>query len=186
VTELLLQHGERAEAGQALARIAAIDRVLVHGTLRGARPDELHRLSFARARTLTGGVEVDLVAAGAVLLSTPLVVDPRSGGLEVSWSVPNDGRLLIGELVELTVGLGEPVERLTVPLSAVVEVNTRPQAFVQLTGESFEQRRLELGVSDGERVEVLSGLSADDLVVTQGGFEVYVASIAGSVESHRH
>jgi RND family efflux transporter MFP subunit len=186
VIAMLLEHGERTEAGQALARIASTERVVVHGTLRGVLPEELDRVTFARAHALDSGREIDLLAAGASLLARPEIVDRHSAGLPVSWSVPNDGRLMIGELLELSLGVGETEDQLTVPKSAIVEINTRPHAFVQVTGESFEQRLLRLGRSDGRRVAVLSGLSEEDLVVTQGGFDVYVASLAGTVESHVH
>lgn len=186
VTAMLVEHGERAEAGQALARIASTERVIVHGTVRGVLPEELSRVTFARARATTSGRELDLLEAGAAVLASPEFVDAHGAGLPVSWSVPNDGGLLIGELVELSLGIGEPENQLTVPLSSIVEINTRPHAFVQVTGESFEQRLVRLGRSDGRRVAVLSGLSADDLVVTEGGFDVYVASLAGTVESHAH
>jgi hypothetical protein len=41
-------------------------------------------------------------------------------------------------------------------------------------------------VLDGQRVAILAGLNARDRVVTRGAYDIYAASLAGAVESHRH
>ena len=94
--------------------------------------------------------------------------------------------LLVGDLVSLSLGIGEPTQRLVVPRSAVVETNGTDVVFVQKTGESFTRRRVVLGQADPTHVEVLSGLQPGERVVTEGGFDVHVAALSGSLESHRH
>ncbi|MEM7247680.1 MAG: efflux RND transporter periplasmic adaptor subunit [Acidobacteriota bacterium] len=186
VLELLRPQGLHVEAGEALVRIASAEKLLVSGTLRAAAPGQLAHVQHAVVRPRDAERSVDLLEVGAELLSLPYSVDPHVSGARIAWSVPDDGRLFLGELVELTLGLGTPQEHLTLPLSAIVEVNTRPYVFVQVTGESFERRAVTLGPSDGKRVAILDGVTEEDLVVTVGGFDIYTTSLAGSVESHRH
>ena len=59
-------------------------------------------------------------------------------------------------------------QSLAVPESAVVEEGTDHVVFVQLAGETFQERRLELGDRADGFVQVLLGLAEDDRVVTKG------------------
>ena len=59
-------------------------------------------------------------------------------------------------------------------------------AFVQLDGEHFEKRVLELGVRDGDWVEVLQGLRLGDRVVTRGAYLVRLAGSAPDSFGHGH
>ena len=58
------------------------------------------------------------------------------------------------------------------PESAVVEEEGRPVAFVQLAGETFAKRYLELGKNDKGFIEVLSGLSEGEYIATKGAYAV--------------
>lgn len=59
-----------------------------------------------------------------------------------------------------------------VPESAIVEEGADKLAFVQLAGETFEERVLELGTRTDGLVQVISGLSKGDRVVTIGAAAV--------------
>lgn len=86
----------------------------------------------------------------------------------------------------LSVRIGKPALALAVPRMAVVEINTRPYVFVQADGEHFEKRTVTLGQADGGFVRVESGIKAGERVVTRGGFDIHLASLMGTIESHRH
>ena len=151
---------------------------------------DLARLSMIRgARLIRPGQVQDQVLAlsNSKLLTQRVVVDPDTLTAPVVYQVKNpDGALRIGELVQLMLAVGKEEEHLTVPTAAVVEINTRPYLFVMRSGESFDRLKVQLGPTDGRRVAVVSGLAAADRVVIVGAFDIYAASLAGSVESHRH
>jgi cobalt-zinc-cadmium efflux system membrane fusion protein len=120
------------------------------------------------------------------VLTQTLVVDPDTMASPVTAWVAEPMGLRPGDLVELALGVGTGEPQLTVPRSAIVELNTRPVVFVMRTGESFSRVPVTLGPADAHRVAVLSGLGPDDRVVVVGGFDVHVASLGGALESHRH
>ena len=94
--------------------------------------------------------------------------------------------VVVGDLLELSLGIGDPTPRLAVPREAVIETSGQTVVFVQNGGESFSRRRVALGESAATHVEILSGLSLGERVVVDGGFDVHVASVAGALESHKH
>lgn len=57
-----------------------------------------------------------------------------------------------------------------VPLSAIQEHGGKTFVFVHRSGNEFERRDVSLGLRNSQAVEVLSGLSPKDMVVTSGGF----------------
>ena len=77
-------------------------------------------------------------------------------------------------------------EALAVPVSALVEEDGRAVAFVQVSGETFQKRDLTLGIQDGEFIQVLSGLSPGERVVTKGAYAIRLASVSTTIPAHGH
>ncbi len=69
--------------------------------------------------------------------------------------------------VELLVPRGT---RLVVPVSAVLFAGERRFVFRDLGAGRFQPQAVRLGVRSGEEIEVLSGLSPGDRIVTSGTF----------------
>ncbi|MCA9490618.1 MAG: efflux RND transporter periplasmic adaptor subunit [Myxococcales bacterium] len=179
-------HGEEVHAGVPLVSVATGSGVLVEARVH----DRTHTdLGFPSAMTvMRGGWEqpVDVLEVGGHLLTEQLVFDGGTLSAPLTVQIPGGTGLVPGDLVELTVAVGDPTPRLVIPRSAVVEINGTDVVFVQKTGESFTRRRVTLGDTDGTRVEVLEGIAPGEMVVTQGGFDVHVASLSGALESHKH
>lgn len=121
-----------------------------------------------------------LVASGGV-------VDRRTRTVPLIFEVDNEGhRLRVGMAAQVHVVLGEPVEAVVVPQSAIVRDGGQAIAFVQVDGEGFERRLLRLGVRDAGRVEVVAGLEPGERVVTRGAYAVRLAGSATNAPSHGH
>ena len=73
-----------------------------------------------------------------------------------------------------------------VPAAAVLMEAGRPYVFVQLGGERFSRRFIEIGSRDGDLIGVRSGLQPGERVVTQGAYEVQLASAASGLPAEGH
>ncbi|MBF0282717.1 MAG: efflux RND transporter periplasmic adaptor subunit [Zetaproteobacteria bacterium] len=62
------------------------------------------------------------------------------------------------------------VNAIAVPVEAIVRTGAREQLFVQSDAGLFEPREVRLGISSGREVQVISGISAGERVVTSGQF----------------
>ena len=190
VTEIMVAHGEPVEPGQVLLRIGGEHSRWVRARF-VARPDEPLLDARAVAVRTAAGKRLDLKGR-ARLLSTHPTVDPRTQLAtfiaEVSGNDHDEAshELRTGTHVVLLIQVGKKQERLTVPRSAVNDINTRRYVFVQTGGEEFEMRRVVVGASDGDFVHVVSGVEEGERVVTKGGYDVHLSSVMGQVESHRH
>ena len=87
-----------------------------------------------------------------------------------------DGILRAGMFADVFLTTASAVEAPALPRSAVVTDRGQAVAFVLLDGETFERRVLELGIRDGEWIEVRSGVAAGERVVSSGATLVKLAS----------
>jgi RND family efflux transporter MFP subunit len=124
---------------------------------------------------------------GGRLLFTGMTVDPQTRTIPLTYQVPNnEGRLRIGQAVHLQIAIDSAEQALAIPDSAVMEEDQRPVAFVQLGGETFEKRPLQLGIRYGQLVQVLDGLHPGERVVDQGAYAVRLAGISSGIPAHGH
>ena len=75
---------------------------------------------------------------------------------------------------------------LIIPVSALMEEQGNFYVYVQLGGESFQKREIKIGASDGENVQVLSGIEEGERVVTKGAYQIKLSSASGELPAHGH
>jgi cobalt-zinc-cadmium efflux system membrane fusion protein len=129
-------------------------------------------------------------------------VSPRSGGKTIGlggvvnsqnrtvpliFELPNpDNGLKVGMFVRSQVFTATTSKGIVIPVSALVEEDGRPVAYVEIEGELFERRPLKLGPRQGELVQVIEGLKVGERVVIRGAYDIRLASASGAVPAHGH
>jgi RND family efflux transporter MFP subunit len=115
------------------------------------------------------------------------VIDPATKALPVQFHVDNrGGELLIGQTATAILYTGRSERMPVVPREAVLTEAGRPYVFVQLGGESFVRRFIEVAARDGDVVGVRSGLEPGERVVTRGAYDVQLASAASGLPAEGH
>lgn len=90
-----------------------------------------------------------------------------SSKFAVEITLPRQSEMLSGMSASAVIGLYEKMNVLTVPAAALVEDGARTIVYTALdkkTGEPAAPVEVTTGISDGENVEILSGLSSGDSV----------------------
>lgn len=181
IVEAALVPGARVEAGAPLYRLVDLSTVWVAARV---PESEVNRLSSAER------AEVRVANAPAVpgsLVTLGSVLDPATRTAAALYAVPNpQGAFRLGMTAEVRALTGATPTGPVLPDSAIVDDNGRPIAYVQTGGERFERRPLELGVRQGGRVQVLSGVKAGERVVTEGGYELRLSTLSDAVPAHGH
>jgi RND family efflux transporter MFP subunit len=101
--------------------------------------------------------------------------------IKVRIVAPNPTGLLKPGLFVRVSLQGKRRDALAVPRSAVIETGERQLVFVERAPGVYAPREVKSGASDGEFVEVLSGLSPGETVVTSGNFLIDSESRIGGV-----
>jgi RND family efflux transporter MFP subunit len=97
-------------------------------------------------------------------------VDPMTRTLKVRLNMDNPGVMLKPDMyadVEFRVNIPS---KLTVPADAVLNAGERKTVFVDRGNGYFEPRQVKTGEREGDRIQILSGLSGGERVVTSGNF----------------
>ena len=75
---------------------------------------------------------------------------------------------------------------MTVPVSALTDEQGLNFVYIQTDPTCYERREVTIGQTDGERVEIKSGLKAGEKVVTEGAVQVRLAGASTAIPGHTH
>jgi len=107
--------------------------------------------------------------SGRVILVNS-VVDPDSRTVKVRTEVPNpDGRLKPDMFANVEIITDVNSSAISVPQSAVLDDGGKSVVFVA-EGNSYKKRQVQMGIKNGDRVEIIDGLKAGDQVVVKGNY----------------
>ncbi len=96
-------------------------------------------------------------------------VDQTTGTIRVKGSFPNiDRRLWPGQFVNVVVTLATDADAIVAPTMAIQNGQNGTYVFVVKPDQTVEMRNVQVGRTSGEETIVSSGLSPDDVVVTDG------------------
>ena len=70
--------------------------------------------------------------------------------------------------------------------SALTEEQGSFFVYLQLDEEGYKKQLVTLGADNGESVQILSGVKAGDRVVTEGAYQVKLASATNAIPAHSH
>ncbi len=123
----------------------------------------------------------------ASLVSLGRAVDERTRTVDIIYSLKAPPETLrLGGMVRVALPVAEPVKGLVVPRSAVLSRDGRELVYVQLDGEHFAERAVQVGGTAADEVAVTSGIVATDRIVTQGTQIVRLADRPKGQTPHGH
>lgn len=169
--------GQSIQAGEELYTIADLSDVWVEAQL---REEDAGRVGIGATATLQFTSYPGRPFTGRVTYIDPMLGE-QARTVKARITVPNsDGRIKPG--MYATVILNSSTQSaLTVPRSAVVQTGERALVFVDLGNGRLTAQTVRLGRTGGEYVEVLSGLTSGQRVVTSAQFLIDSESNLGEV-----
>jgi RND family efflux transporter MFP subunit len=167
VTDRPLFAGETAQAGAALITVMDTSVVIAKAHIAQAAAQQL---KLGGEATLHVPGISDPVAAKIVLISPAL--DPGSTTVEVWLKADNkQGTLKVGTPVKAEIVGRIVAKAMKIPNLAVQAAQDGSKSVMVMGTDNMAHRKaVTLGITDGEDVEVLSGVGASDMVITTGGY----------------
>ncbi len=122
------------------------------------------------------------VAFPGRLVSRGTAVDERTRALHILFSVPNaDHRLFAGMFGRVYIETGEEITGMSVPKSAVIDVEGQQTVYVKTGGEQFTAFPVQILERLSDRVVLAEGvLKEGDRVVVQGTYQVRMSKRVGN------
>lgn len=184
ITQMNVSDGEYVEQGSTIATIAANSKFLVRADV----PVRFSNMALATDCNLKF-IGIDSIYSISDFKGHPVSKTQGrvvNGYIPVYFEIAGDGNVRDGMMVEVFLK-GDPKEALTIPLSALTEQQGVYFVYERLDDDCYRKLPVIPGNNDGRNIEILSGLSEGQDIVTGGVIFVKLAENSGAVpEGHSH
>lgn len=187
VKQLMVKDGDYVEVGQPVMVVTQNRRLFLRAEVAERDYEALRQVSSARFRTAYSADRTyDLADMGGRLVSYGRSGGSSSAFIPVTFEFDNTGNVLPDSYADIYLVGAPRQEVISVPETALVEEQGVYFVYVHPDEDCYQKREVKVGASDGERVEILSGLAPGDVVVTQGAVRVKLAGAGKSIPGHTH
>ncbi|MCM1313709.1 MAG: efflux RND transporter periplasmic adaptor subunit [Bacteroides sp.] len=186
VSDCMVGEGDYVTVGQPLMRIVRNRKLRLRADVAARHYTVLNKIVAARFMTSYSDSIYHTADLHGRLLSYGRTMADTSGYIPVIFEIDNTGTLLSGAFADIYLLTKEERQAMTVPLSAITEEQGAKFVYVQDDDDCYHKQAVSLGMSDGERTEVVKGLDVGDKVVTQGAVRVKLAGAGSIIPAHTH
>lgn len=183
---LQVKEGDYVTVGQPLATISQNNRLVLRAEVSEKYYNYLPSVQSANFRTPYDNATYRLSDLRGRLLSYGKASDANSFYVPVTFEFDNKGAIIPGSFVEIYL-LTAPLQNvISVPVSALIEEQGVYSVYVREHEEAYKKVPVTLGADNGSEVQILSGLKAGDEVVTEGAYQIKLASASNAIPAHTH
>ena len=186
VKQCMVNGGDYVEAGQTLAVITQNKHLYLRAEIPERHFNELNKIRCAKFRTSYSNRLYDITDMGGHIQSYGRSAEVNNSYIPVIFEFNNTGDVVQGSYAEIYLITQDRPNVISLPLTALTEEQGIHFVYIQVDAEGYRKQEVTLGESDGERVEILSGVKQGDRVVTKGAVQVRLASAANAIPAHNH
>lgn len=186
VKNCLVKEGDYVTVGQPLMTVTQMRRLVLKADVSERYYAQLPRIVSANFKTPYNNKVYCLENLGGKVLSFGKSSGDTSYYVPVIFEFDNRGDMVPGAFVEVFLLSGERQGVISLPESALTEEQGLYFVYLKLDDECYKKQEVQLGTSNGERVEILSGLKDGDTVVTRGAIHVKLAAASNAIPAHSH
>jgi cobalt-zinc-cadmium efflux system membrane fusion protein len=162
-------NNERVMRGDALIVLANTDSLSVEASIRESDWSVVNLQPGAEVSVMVPAFDQRVFPAEVRYFGREVQADTNSVPL-VARIENNEGLLRPGMFVRVTVPIGEPRETLSIKPESLLQHENQQFVFLDLGNGSFQRVNVSTGQASDDWVEVTSGLSPGQSVVTKGAF----------------
>jgi len=186
VAEVRVTPGEAVAAGAPLVRLIKPRPVWLEVAL---SPEDASQVTDAPAVHLRRPGSAEPVSLGADevrLVARAPEIDPRTATRTVILELARDAdELPIGTSAQAEIVIDRPIEGFVIPDTSLVDDGGQTVVYVQLEGESFIRREVEVLAREG-RLVLVDGLDEGERLVSVGGAAIRRTTLLGSGTTADH
>ena len=164
VADRPLNIGEMASSGSALFTVVDISRIVARANISVAQAAFIKAGQAATIKGPAGDIE------GKVSVVSP-AVDANTTTVQV-WveAVNKDEALKPGTTVPISISVGDESDAVTVPVAALLSSDDGGDKVMIAGADSLaHEQKVEVGIRDGDIVQIMSGVKPGDQVIVTGG-----------------
>ncbi len=186
VKNILVNEGQFVQAGTPLAVVSKNKNLILQASVSQKYFNKLPSITSANFKPIGSEQVFDTQMLNGKITSYGKSTTSGSAFLPVTFQIDNIGNLISGSVAEVYLKSTPLPDALVIPVSALMEEQGNYYVYVQLGGESFQKREIKIGASDGEYLQVLSGIEEGERVVTKGAYQIKLSAASGELPAHGH
>lgn len=186
VKNCLVKEGDYVSVGQQIAMVTQNKRLFLRAEVSEKHYTALKTISSANFKTPYDEKVYGLNNLNGRLVSFGKASDATSFYIPVTFEFDNKGEVVPGAFVEVYLLSSPKPNVLSIPRSALTEEGGLFFVYLQLDEEGYKKQEVKVGADDGKSVEILSGIKPGDRVVTNGAYQVKLASASSAIPAHSH
>ena len=186
IKQCLVNGGDYVEAGQPLAIITQNKHLYLRAEVSERHFGEVNKIRCAKFRTSYSNRLYDITDMGGHIQSYGRSAEVNNSYIPVIFEFNNTGDVVQGSYAEIYLITQDRPNVITLPLTALTEEQGIHFVYIQIDAGGYRKQEVTLGESDGERVEILTGVKQGDRVVTKGAMQVRLASASNAIPAHNH
>lgn len=186
IRTVLVSEGQYITEGQPIATIIQNQRVILKADV----PQQYNHLASGFYSANFSPVYTDKLFSTKELngkrISYSLALPENSLFTSVNFEFDSNNEIIPGSYCEVYLKSATKHNTLIVPVSALMEDQGNYFVFALIDGEHYKKTYITIGNSDGEYVEILSGIEKGSYVVSKGTYQVFLASLGNAAPAHTH
>lgn len=184
--DIKVSDGAYVEAGTMLTTISKNKKLRLVASVSHNYYSNLSGLTGAKFKISGTGQIFNTTLLKGRVLAIGKSTNASSPFIPVTFEIDNPGNIIPGVLAEVFLLVDPGENTLAVPVSSLIEEQGTFYVFVQSSGEGFQKREIKTGAGDGEYIQVLSGITEGERVVTKGAYQIKLAAASGAIPAHGH
>ena len=186
VKSLLVKEGDYVTVGQPMMNVTQTRTLYLKANVPERYYTLLGTLRSAKFKTAYGDRVYDLRQMGGRLVATGKQTGDGSPYIPVTFEFANRADVAPGSFVETYLLTSPRTGVISVPIAALTDEQGLHFVYVQTDASCYERREVHVGETDGERIEIRSGLKGGEKVVVKGATQVRLAGASTAIPGHTH
>jgi RND family efflux transporter MFP subunit len=186
IRSVFVKEGEFVNEGQPLFSVIKNQKMLLKANL----PQQYYHLSAdvssANFKTTYTKELFKLDELQGKLLSVSGALPENNLFTPVYFEFSAQKELMVGSFAEVYLESTSTDNVITVPVSALMEDQGNYFVYTMEMPEKYRKTYVQTGDTDGERMEILTGLKPGDVIVSKGCYQVHLASLSNAAPAHTH
>lgn len=186
VKDIFVNEGDFVTTGTPLASVSQNRRLVLKADVSQRYYASLHEITSANFAVQYDDRAMNIKDLGGRLVSVGRTSSDSSHYIPVTFEFDNRGDMIPGSFAEVWLLTAERQNVISVPVSALTEEQGLYFVYLKEDDSCYRKQEVTPGESDGARTEILKGLETGDNVVTEGAYNVRLASASNAIPAHTH
>ena len=187
ITDIYVSEGDYIEAGTIVGRVSLNNKLHLKADVSEKDYARLQKVRSANFKVSYSDKIFHLDDLNGKMVSYGRNIDDNYAFIHATFEFNNSDEIIPGSYAEIyLLGQTKP-NTISIPVSSLTEDQGLYFVYIQVHHEAYKKVQVQIGNNNAERVEILSGLSEGDKVVTKGAYNLKLAEKAALIpEGHSH